>query len=189
MKLLTLRYLLFFLLTIYNLNDIVVYSQNTNFTINSFTNSYSNIKLKLKENDLDQYSLFYTGFGASSYKFLNLYSIESNFIFPFQQNIYFKLGIIYFKKIKPENHFQKHPLYLNIYTLYKLKLSTKITSYFGVGFAFFPSTGILFSIDILTNYKINNYLILGIELKQALNSKYDDYYKFPFPSFNIIFIL
>lgn len=181
-----LKYFVVFTLCFYSLNAIKVFGQIENIKFILLSENKSQTTLKLKT---DNKSAFFSlGIGASPYKFINLISIEANIIFHFQQDIFLKTGLIYFKTIQKENQTDnsKQPLYLNFYCLYNFMIQKKINAFGGLGFAIYPLAGILFSIDIMANYQINSYLYLGFELKQALNSKYDSYYKYPFPSINLI---
>lgn len=86
MKLLTLRYLLFFLLAIYSLNYIEVYSQDLRLTLTSSTYNQSNIKLKIKENE-NSVNTFHKKELTKEFKFLRSTNNLKNFPFRFTTEI------------------------------------------------------------------------------------------------------
>lgn len=129
-------------------------------------------------------SFFSFGVGAAPHKFINLYLVEANILFPFQQNLYFKTGLLFLRYTKYENpETNIFPIYLNFYVLYNFRIAEKINAYGGLGFAIFM--GMLFSVDAIVDYRINSFMYLGLELKQSLNATKDPFYRYPFPSLNL----
>jgi hypothetical protein len=63
-------------------------------------------------------SYFSFGAGVAPHKFLNLYFLEANILFPFQQNLYFKTGLLFLRYTKYENpETNIFPVYLTAGTI------------------------------------------------------------------------
>lgn len=189
MNLNTLKYFTVLLLSICSLNAPNSYGQELNLGKKLNSELYDSNLTNFNKKEASYLSL---GLGTSTYKFINLYSIDANIIFPFLQKLYLKMGFIVYDDIKYDpNDSKPFPFYFNLYFLHMWEVSRKVNIFGGIGLSFFPVGGAIYNIDIITNYKLSNHFFLGLELKQGLNfgKNSSKYSKVPFLSLNLQIII